>query len=929
MNRLLSYLLVLSLHTAVVGTALAQDVGVTVQTGLHYFAVQNRDTGEVVQRGVAGAKGVAFDRLILPANTNFRAWVLQADTFLVGYSDFTTPRNGRRFTVPPIDLGESLTLDTDGDGLTEDAELVMGTFADNPDSDGDGLLDGAETQQGSNPLDGVPVRTGILGTADTDGSAVDVDAFNNLVAIADSSRGVSVFNVFNAMAPLIVAQIETPGDSQAVAIAGDLLAVADGASGLAVIDITEPPAASILRQTRFASSAKAVATDGDIAYVGLQSAAVVAVELTTGSVLNQFSFLGSQLEDVFLSGDHLYVYLRNSLRVLDIAGGILSQVGSTNLPNASFFSSIRHRVSVGGGIAYATHDRGFLTIDVSDPTSPSAIGTAFAPQAGWKQIVPNGSGLGFAAVGVNPRLDATAHVSLYDLSDPTNTNDFQTEFVTPGFARAVSIYNGLGYVADDQSGLQVVNYLAFDREGQAPQIQISTSLNGGVAEEGKRFRVSANVQDDVQVRNVEFYLDGVRVATDGSFPFEARLLAPLIDAQNRMEIQARASDTGGNATFSQTLSFDLVPDATPPRVVSSFPENGSVLGSVQQVRVTFSETMAVNTLTPQRFGLRSAGPDEVLGNADDIAFPEGARGYIDSTNTAFLDFNEPLPAGVYQIFVANAVTDLAGLTLEAPALFSFRVFGAEDDDNDGVPNDLEPLLGLDSLNPDSDGNGVPDGREDFDNDGLLNVGEVLLNTNAAVADSDENGVLDGDEDTDGDFLTDGREIELRTNPLLVDSDLDNWPDNDEIEFGGDPLNPNRGPRLFVDAVPTVKTAIVSASADVFAVGSVVAQPPVAVVIPGFEEGSGFAFGISIAQPPIAAVLPGFGTGPGFEFGLSVALPPTDVVIPNFGSEAGAVQGISIAQPPTQLVIPSFADSSGIDLGTTVAEPTTKVRIETE
>ena len=50
--------------------------------------------------------------------------------------------------------------------------------------------------------------------------------------------------------------------------------------------------------------------------------------------------------------------------------------------------------------------------------------------------------------------------------------------------------------------------------------------DAGQAEEGQLVRVSALVSDDVQARNVEFSLDGVRVLTDGSFPFEHRFVTP-------------------------------------------------------------------------------------------------------------------------------------------------------------------------------------------------------------------------------------------------------------------------------------------------------------------------------------------------------------------------------------------------------------------
>src|SRR6185436_473586 len=169
---------------------------------------------------------------------------------------------------------------------------------------------------------------------------------------------------------------------------------------------------------------------------------------------------------------------------------------------------------------------------LTNPAVPVLVNAANTTQFGWKQFVPNGSGLALSAEDPNASLDGPNDISLYDLSNPTNTQAFLTKFLTPGTAYAVSIFNGLAYVADGAAGLQVVNYLPYDNRGTNPTISLSASfaLASGVAEEGKLVRVTAAVTDDVQVRNVEFYVDGIKVATDGNFPFEYRFFTPAISA---------------------------------------------------------------------------------------------------------------------------------------------------------------------------------------------------------------------------------------------------------------------------------------------------------------------------------------------------------------------------------------------------------------
>lgn len=139
-----------------------------------------------------------------------------------------------------------------------------------------------------------------------------------------------------------------------------------------------------------------------------------------------------------------------------------------------------------------------------------------------------------------------------------------------------------------------------------------------------------------------------------------------------------------------------------------------------------------------------------------------------------------------------------------------------DYDNDGLSNGDERTVSLtDPVNPDTDGDGLPDKWEydhglsplsadgvhgangDFDNDGLLNHAELTYSTNPTDSDFDNDGLTDGDEvfvyltnpneyDTDNDSLSDGEEINygsdgFRTDPLLNDSD------NDGISDSTDPI----------------------------------------------------------------------------------------------------------------------------------------------
>jgi hypothetical protein len=115
-----------------------------------------------------------------------------------------------------------------------------------------------------------------------------------------------------------------------------------------------------------------------------------------------------------------------------------------------------------------------------------------------------------------------------------------------------------------------------------------------------------------------------------------------------------------------------------------------------------------------------------------------------------------------------------------------------DTDGDGLPDGYEVYtLGTDPLLHDTDDNGITDADEDFDNDGLTNLEEYLAETDPFEPDTDNDGLTDYEEvniydtdplepDTDGDGLKDGTEVELGLDPLNPDTDGNGIVDGDEI-----------------------------------------------------------------------------------------------------------------------------------------------------
>lgn len=643
----------LLLLTGCVDTMTSAVAQTTIVPPRYYYSIENIQTGEIIRRGKTGQAGLARGDVILAPNQDYRIWLLDPQPGLLGYEEFSTPDAGFRFDIPTVALGLPQQGDSDRDGLTDDAEFILGSDAGNADTDGDGIEDGRALALGLDP--GAAARTGIIGAADTPGTAVDICAFNDIVVLADSTTGISVFNVFNRMAPVIIAQVETPGTATAVAYSGTFVAVADGDSGLAIIDIRDPPNARIVQQLGMGGFAQAVSLAGDLAFVGTREGKLFSVEVSSGAVLQQVN-LGGRVEDVTVEGQVIYTYANNKLQALRLVQGVLQTPASVDSPAPQGINAAngRGRIFVGGGIAYLVHTRGYNTFDVSNPTQPSLLlqGLATPPQFGWKQVALSGANRMVAATSPNQGFDGPHDLSIYTVTDPSVFGSFITRIPSAGVTRAVAIYNGLAYTAVHENGLQVINYLTNDYLRVPPTGLLTSTIDTNLVPAGSRVFFTAQATDDVQVRNVEFYVNGIKTVTDGSYPFEFVWRAPGTNGVgSHQTITAIVSDTGGNRTNLNTFELIVGPDTLPPSVVINSPVPNQVL--------TYGDDLFVNLTALDNVGVESI--EFIL----DGQVVEGRR-------LSLSDYlvRVPLISGQYGLSVR--VTDSAGLVTTSP-LRSFSV----------------------------------------------------------------------------------------------------------------------------------------------------------------------------------------------------------------------------------------------------------------
>jgi Mg-chelatase subunit ChlD len=231
---------------------------------------------------------------------------------------------------------------------------------------------------------------------------------------------------------------------------------------------------------------------------------------------------------------------------------------------------------------------------------------------------------------------------------------------------------------------------------------------------------------------------------------------------------------------------------------------------------------------------RIAGPDLVLGTADDVAV---ASTRTDDAGRYRLSGLAP---GSYSIAVARPPSGGAAygatkktVTLGVAQTVTFDLnYRALDSDNDSVIDIIEQRLGLPVT-----------GGADSDNDGITDRQEIAAFSGVLrpdIADTDADGLADLDEDLDGDTLTNRQELAAGTNPLdrdvdrdglldaaerargtsttIADSDADGLPDGFEIKAGTNPLAVDSDGDGLRDGLDTTTAALTADNARVSVTG---------------------------------------------------------------------------------------------------------------
>ncbi|MBK8097224.1 MAG: Ig-like domain-containing protein [Planctomycetes bacterium] len=613
--------------------------------------------------------------LLLPASAEYA--LHQYDPFhrRLGVAYGVTAATGQRTTLrSPLLVSVTGMADQDGDGLVDAAEFVFGTSAELADTDRDGLSDGDEVHGGTNPLDGIDAAVRLIAALPTVGPAVDLCADDGAVVVACGDDGIEIFNAWQNMTPTPVARLDTPGSAVRAACARLRVAVADGPAGLAIVDLNEP-ATPVLRHQVALGDVQAVAVAGGVVVAGTTGGRIAVVDVERGILLMERT-IGDAIVDLQVLGDFVYALTSSRLHVSRIDGGVLNAVTELAIGR-----SRQVRLVLAQEHLLAVDWTGFTAIDVRVPGSPTILAETATQQRGWRHLALDGSGNAVCVVGLNANPDQSDDLQLYRLADFRVPAEFVRDFTgpefpdfEPGVLSAVVVYNGLAWLADRRGRLFCARYRMRDVASELPSVSLTTSATQGTIEEGKVLVVRAETADDVQVSHVDFELDGRRLVSDGTYPFELRLTAPAMQLANRLTFGAKCWDTGGNMAIATTVVVTVTPDTSPPTVVRSQPGSGGVVlaGAPAELVCSFSEPVDPATVHVGSLLLVGAGPDDQFGTGDDEPVVIDQAGWRASVQSAIWSSNAALTAQRYRAALGG-VADVAGNAM-APRSWDFVAY---------------------------------------------------------------------------------------------------------------------------------------------------------------------------------------------------------------------------------------------------------------
>jgi hypothetical protein len=507
--------------------------------------------------------------------------------------------------------------------------------------------------------------------------AIAVDAYNNLAATADRSGAVRLFDATTAAKPVLLSTVTVPRELTGVALAGQYLLVS-GQGGVQILDISNPKSPVFANTVALESETTVVKAAGNLGYAAF-GATVVLFDIPTGTVLDRRDYSTLPVNDLALSGDYLYVLSAGAtsgagfqIAKLPVQGSLGQPVASWNSPAGA--SGGRMSLYAGDDLLYV----GSALPKGSDPLPGLEViedlGTSFqlkgAPQPiDARTVRPSGLGL-LAYTGAAAKVEGESRLGVLDIYDPSNTAKVLHVFDTVGAAGAVTLYHGYAYVAAGVAGLQVVPYVAPNGLKESPILSLSSNVVAETPEAGNLVRLTAKVAAADQIRKVDFFLNGQKVASDGDYPFEYRYHDVDADVESGATVYACAEDIDGNTSCTEPAALNPK-KKTGLQVIAVTPTAGghSPRSAKLAISAQFSLPLDATSVLTRNVTLVKVSKT----SAPSTAIPLSGVSYQSGTKSIAIQPKSPLASGSYKVTLSSAIKSSSGGTMASDYTWVFDV----------------------------------------------------------------------------------------------------------------------------------------------------------------------------------------------------------------------------------------------------------------
>ncbi len=634
-------------------------------------------SGDDEFRGRVRAEGV-FGLPVVAPNTPFLLEVYEPLRGVYGRAEFISDDNGFRTEVPaPLVVSlrdRSLYPDTDGDGLPDLVEHVVGSRSDRPDTDGDGRNDGEELVAGENPLSpAAAAADGVTASLSVGGVAVDVAAAGaETVAVATERGPVMLLATGSPDAPRMLASLTDGRGASRLAGGENLLLVSEAAVGVRLYDLADPARPVLLWSQRELGQIAALGVRRDrVFYVA--GANLVVRDADFGAELLRVNVGGA--EALLDLGSRVALAGGTEVRLFELQPAGAVQRGLVAVPNPGFVSDEwGRRLAATDRLLALGGQTGFLTVV---RRAGDALVLAGTPPAGLGAA----AGLAFLdeqtlAATVRDPGAPEARLGIFDLRDPADVTRRVATYDTLGDARAVIWHRGRLFVADGPAGLTVVRHETALPPSGAPALELAGDFTSPAGQEALApYTLRARLNGGHRGR-VEYFLNGERLGRSPRFPHVwSGTATARTGAGGSLVFTARAVTGGGVTVESTPLVVPLLADTTPPRIVGLTPERGALagIGTVRAVTAAFSEELDPATVRDDSLVVVAPGPDGLFGTADDVPQPGGGLERARRVRRLARVFPEPLPSGRYRATLAAGLADAEGNHLLPPLAWEFTV----------------------------------------------------------------------------------------------------------------------------------------------------------------------------------------------------------------------------------------------------------------